>query len=317
MQGAGLGILLSALISVIFGMMVLSFPIGAYLVFNTELGGAINYEYPMGILPAGFSAETPAYLDLGMTFIILWSAYGVIFSIASLGPRTNIFKNLGSMMNGAYSNTNYMMTAISWFSVLVVVSYGINIIQESAGVSIQPPIIQNDLIQFVEVAKAPLIEEIGFRVLLIGVPLYAMYAHRTAVRDLPRVLWHPGRYLQIRTMATVIVLIAAVSLFFGMAHVISGESWGVGKIYQAVAGGMIIGWVYYRHGFVPALLVHWATNYFVFSYAYMIAEIGGISIREAFLHSMLQTFEIIFVIAGTLAILMMVLRRHGERRLDV
>ena len=37
-----LGIPYGALISVIFGLMVFSFPIGAYLVFNSEIGGDIR-----------------------------------------------------------------------------------------------------------------------------------------------------------------------------------------------------------------------------------------------------------------------------------
>ena len=42
-----IGISYAALISVIFGLMITSFPIGAYVVFNSEIGDEINYEYPI------------------------------------------------------------------------------------------------------------------------------------------------------------------------------------------------------------------------------------------------------------------------------
>ena len=37
----------SAFISVIFGIMILSFPIGAYIVFNSNIGNDINFQYPI------------------------------------------------------------------------------------------------------------------------------------------------------------------------------------------------------------------------------------------------------------------------------
>ena len=48
-----LGIPYGALVSVIFCLMVFSFPIGAYLVFNSEIGDDITYEYPMEKLENG------------------------------------------------------------------------------------------------------------------------------------------------------------------------------------------------------------------------------------------------------------------------
>ena len=43
----GCGIPLSALISVIFGMMILSFPLGTYTVFNSNIGDDIDYNFPL------------------------------------------------------------------------------------------------------------------------------------------------------------------------------------------------------------------------------------------------------------------------------
>ena len=63
-----LGIPFSALISIIFGIMIFSFPIGVYIVFNTDIGNEINYEYPLQSLDffiAGISVAIPIDFEIG------------------------------------------------------------------------------------------------------------------------------------------------------------------------------------------------------------------------------------------------------------
>ena len=43
----GIGIPFSALTSVIFGLMIVSFPLGAYAIFNSDIGGDIDYNVPL------------------------------------------------------------------------------------------------------------------------------------------------------------------------------------------------------------------------------------------------------------------------------
>ncbi|SVC11907.1 uncharacterized protein METZ01_LOCUS264761, partial [marine metagenome] len=57
----------TALMSVILCLMVLSFPVGAYLTFNSEIGGDITYEYPMdglSLFLAGIGFEAPVKFEL-------------------------------------------------------------------------------------------------------------------------------------------------------------------------------------------------------------------------------------------------------------
>ena len=79
-----LGIPFSALLSIIFGIMIFSFPIGAYIVFNTDIGNEINYEYPLQSLDffiAGISLQIPIDFELGDVFIVVWSIYAIICAI--------------------------------------------------------------------------------------------------------------------------------------------------------------------------------------------------------------------------------------------
>ena len=102
-------------------------------------------------------------------------------------------------------------------------------------------------------------------------------------------------------------MIAIVGILFGAAHIFSDEAWSTGKLAQAVASGIIIGWVYFRYGLIPAILIHWATNYFVFSYGYIVADINQISIGDAFSHSLLSTLEIILIVTGIISVAVLLL----------
>ena len=174
----GLAIPHTALISIIFCLMILSFPTGAYLVFNSEIGDDITYEYPMDSLSlflAGIGFEMPIEFELGDGFVVIWCIFLILFTIAIFGPKTNFVTVLQAMMTeGKYKiQDSYIDSTIKWFSILVIVSAGIIGVQELAGISVEQPEAPNQLVQFFDISLAPIIEEIGFRVILIGIPLFA------------------------------------------------------------------------------------------------------------------------------------------------
>jgi len=303
----GIGIPHSAILSVIFGMMILSFPLGAYVMYNSDLGDDINFEFPLNqfeVVVPGIEFSIPVEVEIGDAFIILWSTYIILFTIAMFGPKEGFLKTMSLFLSQGKitMNTNYMVALITWFSILILVSALINFFQEGFGVSTIPPVVENDLIQFFYVSLAPITEEIGFRVFLIGIPLFLLYSHKTSVGHFFKGLWSPSTNLQIYESRRAIILIIIVAIFFGFSHIISGDSWSNGKFAQATVGGIILGWVYFRYGLVSAVLVHWGTNYFIFSYVNLISQISLISVEDAFSHSLINTMEIIFLISGVLSI---------------
>ncbi len=321
----GLGIPFAAFISVIFGLMILSFPVGTYVFFNSTIESDINFDYPLNEIDF-FSTENafklPVDLELGDAFIVIWSVFVVLFTIAMFGPKTNFLRSIIPIMTEGKGEpkSNYLVSAIKWFCILIVVSSIIIFIQDSFGIKTEAPESPNVLIQFFNVTLAPITEEIGFRVLLIGIPLYAMYTQKTSIRMFFKSLWHPSEFIDRNQLKKVIVLITVVGIFFGVAHIISGEPWSLGKFAQATASGIIIGWVYFRHGLISAILVHWATNYFIFSYVYLIADINEFSIQNAFSHSLTYTMEILFVITGVISIAMIIInyvRLKKEKKLEI
>jgi len=308
----------TALISIVFALMIISFPIGAYIVFNSDIGDDINAEYPIenvDIFLAGIGLQLPIQLELGDVFVVTWCLFAILFVISFLGPKTNFIKTIIHYVNNKQpENENYIESIIKWFSVIILISVVINFIQENLGIQIQPPDVTNELIQFFMVTISPITEEIGFRILLIGLPLFLFYSQKSSIRFFFIALWHPARYLHVINNNKTIPLIIGVGVFFGLAHIMSGEPWSLGKITQASASGIILGWVYYKYGFLSAILVHWATNYFLLSYVFAISEINQISTSNALSHSMINSLEIILILSGITSTAIILLNYLNKRK---
>ncbi len=315
----GVGIPFSALTSVIFGLMIVSFPLGAYAIFNSEIGDDIDYNFPLekfDMFLAGINLQFPLEYEIGDIFITVWSIFIILFVISFLGPKKNFMKTISDILsNGKNSfSDNYMINIIKWFSILVLISAVITIIQESFGIVTEPPDTANDLILFLQISLAPITEEIGFRLILIGIPLFLIYSHKSSIKFFFKSLWNPYSNLHVYEKRKAIALIIGVGIFFGIAHVISGEPWTDGKILQASIGGIILGWVYFRYGLAAAIILHWATNYFIYSYLFLISEINGISVQNATTHSMIGTFEIILIVSGIISSVMVLLNYKNSKK---
>ncbi|RNJ76637.1 MAG: CPBP family intramembrane metalloprotease [Nitrosopumilus sp. H13] len=308
-----LGIPFTALLSVVFGLFLVSFPIGMFVVFESELGGDINHEYPLTHLDLFYGTDlyqSPSWVTMGDVFVALWALYAVVFVVSMMGPRQGFLRSLSAVIShGKYDSlSSYMVGITKWFSVLVLASVVVDIVQSGFGVKIVPPASGNDLEQFFYVSLAPVLEEVGFRVVLLGIPLFVMYSGRTSIRYFVRCLWRPYD-LDIIHYRKAAVLIAVVAVLFGLAHIVTGEPWSEGKFAPAAASGAILGWAYLRYGFAASLLIHWATNYFIFAYATFVSQTNLVSLEVAFMHPLLSSIEIILIVAGVVSVLMMMAHR--------
>lgn len=309
----------SAFVSVVFGIMAISFPVGAYLVYNSEIGNSINFQYPLkgfNFFVAGIGYKAPISFQLGDAFIIAWSAYVILFSVSYAGPVTSFTRNLAGIMSEGLRGfkENGLVSAISWFSVIILASVILDFVQSSFGVKIEPPQFQNGLIQFFQISVAPLTEEIGFRALLIGVPLFLLFSHRASLKLFFKSLWRPAAYLEVTDYRKAMAIIITVGIFFGAAHIVSGNPWSPGKVTQAALGGIILGWVYVRHGLAPAILVHWGTNYFVYAYLFFISTLGHIPLSSEISNPFSDTMEQLLFVTGGLSLAIMALRYAKDRK---
>ena len=307
-----------ALLSVIFGMMLLSFPFGLFVVFDTDIGDDINFQYPLNSLDIFKEIRylIPFDIEIGDVFIVLWSIYAILFTIAMFGPDKGFLKTLSANLSNGKLETksNYMIAITKWFSILILISVIIDFIQHGFGIVTVPPPVDNDLTQFLYVSLSPIVEELGFRVILIGLPLFVFYSHKLSIKHFFKSLWNPNRNLHIYDFRKILFLIILVGIFFGLAHIMTGEPWSEGKFAQATASGIILGWLYFRFGLIPAILVHWGTNYFIFSYANFVSQINEITIEAAFSHPLINTMEMLFLISGIFSISVLLITYFNSKK---
>jgi membrane protease YdiL (CAAX protease family) len=113
--------------------------------------------------------------------------------------------------------------------------------------------------------SAPLIEEFGFRVCIIGAFALLLSTERSP-RALLEALWRPAstyeneeiRAGKVYALSAVLVVSAIV---FGLLHILSGSGWEIGKLPEATYGGLVLGYLYIRYGFHVAVLTHWGIDY--------------------------------------------------------
>ena len=299
-------------------MMLLSFPFGLFVVFDTDIGDDINFQYPLNSLDIFKEIRylIPFDIEIGDVFIVLWSIYAILFTIAMFGPDKGFLKTLSANLSNGKLETksNYMIAITKWFSILILISVIIDFIQQGFGIVTVPPSVDNDLTQFLYVSLSPIVEELGFRVILIGLPLFVFYSHKLSIKHFFKSLWNPNRNLHIYDFRKILFLIVLVGIFFGLAHIMTGEPWSEGKFAQATASGIILGWLYFRFGLMPAILVHWGTNYFIFSYANFVSQSNEMTIEAAFSHPLINTMEMLFLISGIFSISVLLITYFNSKK---
>jgi len=288
--------------------------------YNSDIGKEINYQYPINgldLFVGGIGYKVPFSFEMGDAFVIAWTIFLILFTISYFGPDDSLLKTLSNSMSRGWQSFrgNAMANMMAWFSILILFSVLIDSIQQMFGIKIDFPTSTNDLIRFFQLGISPLTEETGFRVLLIGVPLFLMYSQSVSWKIFFKSLWRPAKYLSISDYKKAMVLIITIGLLFGVAHIISGTPWSLGKITQATMAGVIIGWVYVRYGLAPAILIHWATNYFLFSYLFFISSLGQSTSITDSSNPFSNTLEMILVGTGIIAISIKILERVKTRNI--
>ena len=286
--------------------------------FNTDIGDDINFQYPLNNLDIfkELGYLTPFDIEIGDVFIVLWSIYAILFTIAMFGPDKGFLKALSANLSREKLETksNYMITITKWFSILILMSIIIDFIQQGFGIVTVPPSVDNNLAQFLYVSLSPIVEEIGFRVILIGLPLFVFYSHKLSIKHFFKSIWNPNRNLHIYDSRKILFLIVLVGIFFGLAHIITGEPWSEGKFAQATVSGIILGWLYFRFGLITAILVHWGTNYFIFSYANFVSQTNEMTIEAAFSHPLINTMEMLFLISGIFSVSVLLITYFNSKK---
>jgi Type II CAAX prenyl endopeptidase Rce1-like len=218
-----------------------------------------------------FTVQLPVSYTIGQLFLVLWVIFIILFAMALNGPSQSVIgalkKGYREGVSGIYSNS--MFAVVSLFTVVLWGQDLLAYLQAAGGVSTGSLAASDPLLTFLSYAIAPIREELGFRVIPIGVAALLILWGRGRVRDGLMALWHPMRYLKKndspadykRHQLIMYILIAISAALFGYAHVFFGGGWGIGKISEAAGAGVAFGVLYYQYGLPATILIHWAFDY--------------------------------------------------------
>jgi hypothetical protein len=253
----------------------LSIPAGVYAVFSGHLSK--TYDYTALLTPYFWIGpavtSVPFQLSVGAWFLILTAIYVAFFAIAlkqKQGPlqaTSAAFKEgLGAIMSSPFV---VVMVSIGFLTFTASIA---DDLISSAGVPIGG-LSGDPLALIIGFTAAPLVEELGFRVLIIGV-VALILSMRRPLREVLGSLWRPSvavEGLALGSGASIIIWVATgfSAATFGICHVAcGGTSWDTGKVLEAGYAGVVLGYLYVRYGFHVAVLAHWGVNFLGSAFAF-------------------------------------------------
>ena len=229
-------------------------------------------------IPLYISIPIPIALSqLALTFIVIY----VILLALAISRKENI---LDTIRKGVLSD-NDGLSFITYMGISLLLIIIVQSLQERYGVSTGELHAPNEYIRYVSALIAPLLEEIGFRLTLIGVfsiLIYLIiYFRHMSIKGIIVSLWRPydmcSEYIKSgRCINSLYILVVLSGVAFGLAHYLSGGGWEIGKISTATIAGITLGYLYVRHGFHSAVLGHAYYNVFLLSMYYIEREASGI-----------------------------------------
>jgi membrane protease YdiL (CAAX protease family) len=308
--------------------MLLSFALGGYAVYGSVLGAREDITQMIQLPIFVFGTPLPLSLTIRLTdaFAGLWAIYIILFAVALNGPSRSLLGTFLEIRKRGFLPLyeNSTLAIVVSFSSLMVIFLAIEFLQGMVGLPTGTIPDNPPLLSFILMSWAPIAEEIGFRVTLIGgVALVILLSQRIGLRSF-KVLWHPSRALEnlgLKRSDYSSVMYSAIlisSLFFGVSHIAYTSTWEIGKLSTATIAGFVIGWMYFRMGFPTAVLLHWSFNFLSGAYVYFACALTsavGQCEEAAQTSPLVNSLDVLVIMTGIAAIGMLVLNRmiHNDR----
>lgn len=306
---------------VVFTLVVLlgSIPFGTLAIFSPHLSTTgLTYQSRFLYVPMYIgllTVDLPLTPTVAALFLSLTSLYVFFIALAAYQGGGMLKALRGACRDGMGDLLQNPLTAtIMILGATLLATIILDIFQTSAGVS-TGGLSGDPYLLLVDFTLAPLIEEVGFRFFLIGVPLFVvLLLMRSDGKRMLKALWRPSSAWEAipadspMSLATrslkllVYVLIAVSSIVFGVAHYVSGAGWGIGKISEAALDGVALAYLYVRYGLHASIIFHWAVDFASNGYAFYGQAFYGISYTANSIYSLVPTIDIVFL-AGIPALL--------------
>lgn len=245
------------------GMMFLSVPLGALVFYSGGIGeiytpNSITDEFAVFVFGIPFRVQVSTSLSTIFSSFLL--VYLTMMFISLKWPRA-------SLLHAVKENKLLENPLIAVAVIFSITSFAINllaILQNSLGIP-TGSLKGDKLLLFVQVTRAPLREEFGFRLSIIGA--FATIIGVISGKGLAslKCLLLPNSLQDVKSSGRMLLIAnIATAFYFGVSHLIyEPDVWQVGKVSQAILAGFVLGWIYIEYGFFAAVLLHWAFNYFL------------------------------------------------------
>ena len=192
-----------------------------------------------------------------ITLYTLFSIYDYVRKVDGTRPITQVF---------------------TWGSVVLLLSLVIELVQSSAGIETGMLETENEYIFFLGAMDAPLSEEIGFRMFIIGIVSLIFYLSRDVIdyRGMLLSVIHPYRIHKDENILRALYILVVIQAFlFGLAHLLGGGGWEIGKVTTASIAGIYLGYLFVKYGITTAILGHAFFNIYLLTISYL----GNIAIQ--------------------------------------
>jgi hypothetical protein len=279
-------------------MTLVSFPVGLYTVFGTNLSSSYGASTVVHGLVYDFilaSVQLPIGGNLGDVFVVFLLIYLGFFLFAAK-QGAGLLGALRAAMSDGYDAlfSSPLVATLILLGASSLMTVAVDTVQTNSGVS-TGALTGDPFSLLVNFTLAPLLEETTFRLIMLGVPVLILAL--VLLRDFSpiraaKVLWRPSSAwdvdeidgvetrrsftdsdpaifigyssdsLKARAMRPVVIAFLVLSsLSFGYAHYASGVGWGPGKVSEAALSGLALGYLYVKYGFHTSVLLHFSINY--------------------------------------------------------
>ena len=257
-----------------------SFPLGAYISLTFYNKDAPQTIRSLPLFVFGLAMPIRASIDALTLLTLLLAFYLLLVYLAARGPLANLYQTLKTVYTKGIASVqdNTLTTVGTVFAPLLLVNIGLEYFQNLFGVETGKLPRSEPLVDFTLLTYAPLVEEFGFRLTLIGVVSSCLTLYYCDVKTALYTVWRPSAFLDAKSRRINVLLNSLIifsSLLFGLAHVIYGGGWELGKVLPAFVAGLCLGWLYVKWGFHAAVLLHLLFNYFSGTFDYFAELVGS------------------------------------------
>jgi membrane protease YdiL (CAAX protease family) len=319
-----------ALVIVVFLLLasyLLAMLLGPSLFFFTPTGldfGKTSVQ-PLVFILLFFGFTVPFELKTVQLFMFSWGIFVLCFVVA-WRLRENFHEVVGKIssrpLSKIFDNWLFIMPIIaSALFVGVLLLIGIQDLFKVPTGALPTPQTDTEVFDlYLSISYAPMIEEIGFRItpiggfLLVYLFIIKTFENRVALSSWQRFklfafsFLYPDGAKSIVGEKTVAVngfrgisrgewiMILITSIMFGIAHILSGIGWEIGKVTSTFIQGFVFAIVYLAYGFQAPILMHWFFNYYFYTY----------QVSAKYYANTLETFawiEFITLILGVLSLI--------------